>query len=136
MIDTNILFSFFRENPVRTLIINASSFNVRLITPEEAIDELRDNKDALIKYSKLSEEEVEYLIFVLEHFVEVKPITFFQEFKEEANRTSPDFKDAPFFALALKLNAAIWSNEPRLKRQSKVKVFSTREIMEELGINQ
>lgn len=89
----------------------------------------------MVKYSKLSEEEVGYLISVLEHFVEVKPITFFQEFKEEAKRTSPDLKDALFFALALKLNAAIWSNEPRLKRQSKVKVFSTREIMGEFGID-
>lgn len=109
---------------------------IKLIAPEYAFDELRNNKDVLIKYSKLSEKEVDFLISVLELFVEAKPFVFFEEFKEEAKKISPDPKDAPFSALALKSNAAIWSNEPRLKRQSKVRVLSTRDFMEELGIGQ
>lgn len=70
----------------------------------------------------------------MESFVEVVPMELFQEYKEGGIIISPDPKDAPFFALALKLKGIIWSNEPRLKRQSKVKVFSTKEMREELEI--
>ena len=61
-------------------------------------------------------------------FVEVKSIEFFEEFKAESEQISPHAKDAPFFALALKLDSDIWSNEPRLKRQSRVKVYNTGEL--------
>ncbi len=135
VIDTNILFSFFRDNPIRAIITYSDLFDIKLLTPEYALDELRNNKDALKKYAKVNEEEIEYLIMMLTRFVEIKPISTFEEFKEESKKISPDLKDAPFFALALKLNAVIWSNEPRLKHQSKIKVYSTREMMEELGIS-
>ncbi len=102
-IDTNILFSFFRDNPARQVIINQDLLGIKLVTPEYSTDELRNNKDALIKYSKLSETEIESLINLIDSFVEIIPLEFFQEFKEEGVKVSPDLKDAPFFALALKL---------------------------------
>ncbi len=135
IVDTNILFSFFRDNPVRQVIINHDLFGIRLVTPEFSTDELRNNKDALIKYSELDERGIESLIRVMESFVEIIPMGSFQEFKEESITVSPDPKDAPFFALALKLKGTIWSNEPRLKRQSKVRVLSTRDLLKELGID-
>lgn len=135
VIDTNILFSFFRDNPVRAIILNADLLGIKLVSPEYALDELRNNKDALVKYAKVDRTEVEGLISILYSFIEIKPVSFFEEFREEAKRISPDQKDTPFFALALKLDAAIWSNEPRLKRQPKVNVFSTREMMAEFGVN-
>ncbi len=42
-------------------------------------------------------------------------------------------KDAPIFALALKFNCAIWSNEPSFKQQTKLPVISTRDIIELFG---
>ena len=53
VIDTNVLFSFFRENPVRSIIITSKSFGLGLFTPEYSIDELRNNKSDLFKYSGL-----------------------------------------------------------------------------------
>ena len=129
VVDTNILFSFFRDTPVRIIITNASWLGIKLFTPEFAIDELRANKSDLMKYSKLkTAEELEFIIKTLRLFINVKPINFFKEFKSESIKISPDQKDAPFFALALKLKSSIWSNEPKLKRQSVVKVFSTKEL--------
>lgn len=129
VVDTNVLFSFFRENPVRSIIINSESFGLGLFTPEYSIDELRSNKSDIFKYSGLkTDKELEFMIATLKSFVETKPISFFKEFKAESEQISPDDKDSPFFALALKLDASIWSNEPRLKRQSRVKVFNTAEL--------
>ena len=108
--DTNALFSFFRENPVRYIIINAKSLDLNIFTPEYAIEELIDNISDLVKYTKASENEVKQTIETLKEFINIKPLEFFKEFKEEGINLSPDLKDSPFFALALKLNCAIWRN--------------------------
>ena len=42
---------------------------------------------------------------------------------------SPDEKDTAYFALALKLKCAIWSNDKKLKEQDKVTVYNTGELM-------
>lgn len=129
VINTNILFSFFRDNPVRELIVNSDLYGLELYTPKYAFSELRDNKLDLMKYSGINKDkELEFAISALEFFVEVKPSEFFDEFSSEAKQISPHPKDAPFFALALKPDSDIWSNEPRLKRQSRVKVFNTDEL--------
>ena len=39
-----------------------------------------------------------------------------------------------YFALALKLNCPIWSEDKALKKQSKVKVYSTSELLKEIGL--
>lgn len=40
--------------------------------------------------------------------------------------------DSEYFALALKLNCAIWSNDKRLKQQDKIKVYSTEDLVKVL----
>ena len=129
VVDTNILFSFFRENPVRSLIVNAKDFGLQLFTPAYAFGELRNNKKYLMKYAKLkTDEEIEFILKSLLLFIETKPMQSFEECKERAKIICPDQKDTPFFALALKLKANIWSNEPLLKRQSQIKVVTTAEL--------
>ncbi len=126
VVDTNILFSFFRENPVRYIIINAKSLGLKLFAPEYAIQELKNKINDLIKYTKVNSiKELEIIFENLEQNIETKPIDFFKEYKPEALKITPDEKDAPFFALALKLKCSIWSNEPRLKNQSIIKIYST-----------
>lgn len=46
----------------------------------------------------------------------------------KACKISPDLDDAVYFALAIKLNCPIWSNDKRLKQQNIVKVYSTHEL--------
>jgi predicted nucleic acid-binding protein len=41
----------------------------------------------------------------------------------------PHLKDVEYFALALKLDCPIWSNEKAFKKQSRVKVISTKELI-------
>lgn len=40
-----------------------------------------------------------------------------------------DSDDADFLALALFSNSAIWSNDPHLKKQSLVPVFTTKDLL-------
>lgn len=56
----------------------------------------------------------------------------FDEFKKEiknAKQISPDPYDMEYVALALAKNCAIWSNDKELKKQNKVKVYSTTELL-------
>jgi predicted nucleic acid-binding protein len=130
VVDTNILFSFFRDTIVRKIIVNSKNLGLELFTPKYAFEEIIANKSKIMKYAGItSEEYFEFVISTLQYFVRTVPGEFFEDLKEEAKRISPDLKDSPFFALALKLNCGIWSNEKILKRQSRVSVFSTREIV-------
>ena len=50
-------------------------------------------------------------------------------FIDLADKISPDPDDAQYFATALKLNCAIWSNDKELKNQNQVKVYSTSDLI-------
>lgn len=55
-----------------------------------------------------------------------------EPFIEEAEKISPDERDVLYFALALKLKCGIWSNDKKLKKQSKIKIYSTEELLKEI----
>ena len=138
IVDASILFSFFNPDSSRRRIIESSSgpgFN--LISPDFAFDELIKDKDEIQKYSGIS--ELEFIIFfsLLEKKIESFSKDAYELFLSDANKISPhgkQTKDDPYFALALSLNCAIWSDEKAFKKQSKVKVFTTSELLKELRL--
>jgi len=54
----------------------------------------------------------------------------YAEFADLAIKVTPDPKDIDFVALALKLNAILWSNDGALKSIPILTVLNTREIIE------
>jgi predicted nucleic acid-binding protein len=46
-----------------------------------------------------------------------------------------DPDDSPFLALAMMLNAPIWSNDSHFKKQKAAPIFTTKEILPLLGID-
>ena len=63
-------------------------------------------------------------------FVGTVPDEEFKDFAGEAKQVLGEHvKDIPYFALALYLNCGIWSNEKRFKRQSRIKAFSTSDLV-------
>ena len=96
VVDTNILFSFFRENPVRKIIIEAQAFGVDLFTPEYAFSEIGEIKSEIIKYAKISNTDFTFLFGLLRGLVKTIPLIYFEELRIEAENVSPDLKDAPF----------------------------------------
>jgi len=129
VVDTNILISFFRDNPVKFIILNSAQLKLELCFPEHCWKELINIKSALLKYSKLSPDKLDLAIENLKGFVKIIPDELSKEFESQAKELIHD-KDVPIFALALKLNCPIWSNEPAFKEQSEIKVFSTRDMIE------
>src|SRR3989344_6478887 len=128
VVDTNILVSFFRSNPVNDIISKSRYINLQLFSPEYAIEELKKNETDVLKYSSLNQKQFNEELVKLSTFIKIIPNKSFKEFEEKTKQISPHDKDAPVFALALKLNCAIWSNELAFKKQSKIEVLSTMDI--------
>lgn len=62
------------------------------------------------------------------------PLSDVKDFMSEALQVSPDPDDAEYFASALKLNCPIWSEDKLLKKQTRVEVLSTPELLSKLGL--
>ena len=133
VVDTNILVSFFRPNPVNSIISNSSSMRLELFSPDYVIDELKKNKPDILKYAGIDSEQFVRKLSKLLGFIKTVPNKPLKEFRPKAKKLSPHDKDIPIFALALKLGCPIWSNEPGFKKQDEVIVLSTREMIELFG---
>jgi len=78
----------------------------------------------------ISEAEFEEEMEDLRLFVGTIPDEELKDFAGEAKQILEEhLKDIPYFALALYLKWGIWSNEKRFKKQSRIKVFSTSDLV-------
>ena len=127
VIDANILFSIFIKSGADSQIF--FNKNLEFFAPEFIFEELtKYTKDILSKTHRPIDEFEEILTHLKEY------ITFIQDdelidFVSHAEEITPDPKDMIYFALALKLNCPIWSNDNKLKKQEKVKIYSTSDLL-------
>jgi len=125
--DTNILISFFNEkSTARNLAISSS---LELCSPKTALQEINKHKQDVLEAFSLSEGQFSFILKLLSATVQFVEIDEYRRFLSRAVRVCPDKDDIDFFALAIKLDCPLWSSEKRLKRQSKVKVLSTEEVL-------
>jgi predicted nucleic acid-binding protein len=134
VVDANILLaSFLKEAITRELLLDA---RLTLFAPEYLISEtsrhLKKNAPLRKRISLSNDELQELLIFLTSRITTIPSKTYSREFKEALN-LAPHKEDAPYLALALSMQIPIWSNDKGLKIQSKVKVYSTSELITFLG---
>ncbi|MBI4116891.1 PIN domain-containing protein [Candidatus Pacearchaeota archaeon] len=139
IVDASILFSFFKTNSDRRRVIEKlSNFGCALISPKYVFEELSNNKERIKKFGRIDNLAFSFIFSLLDMKVESFSEETYKVFLPEANKISPhgkdNPKDSPYFALALALNCPIWSDEKAFKQQSKVKVYSTLELIKELGL--
>ncbi|MFZ2071311.1 MAG: PIN domain-containing protein [Halobacteriota archaeon] len=127
VVDANVLFSAIIARGKTCDLIFCEW--LQLIVPEFLFMELEEHKEEIIAKSSLSEDDFVEFVNSLKERIDVIPRQEFERFLQEANRISPDPDDTEYFALALKFGAVLWSNEKRLKKQPKVTVFSTSDLI-------
>jgi len=129
VVETNILYAFFwKRSPTHGILKSLVSV-FDLLSPKFALEELYKHKEEILFQSKIKSSEFNELINLLSTFVEFVETSEYMEFIDEAKSLFPEhLKDIDFFALALKLNCPLWSNEKLHKKQSKVEVFITDEL--------
>ncbi len=134
--DANVLFAALIAGggTFRVFVTNKILGKFRFVAPEYLFVEIREHLDEILEKTKLSQEELDVVLNFLEEQIEVIPFEEFEDKYDEVEKISPDPDDIPYFALALKLNCAIWTNDKKLKEQNAVKVYTTHEIMQMLEI--
>lgn len=117
VVDTNILFSALlsRETPLRKIFFNK---DYNFYAPNFVIVEIFRHKERIFKHTKSDESDVyEYLNSILKkiNFVNEEIISI--ENRHEAFRLCSDIdqKDIPFVALALELDALLWTGDKKLR---------------------
>lgn len=128
VIDANVLFSaLIKSSLTAELIFNE---NIHLYTCEFILEEFFKHEKEIMKKTHRTREQFVTIMHQLKDVVNVIPKEEYVQFIVEAETFSPDPSDAIYFALAMKLNASIWSNDKRLKKQDKIKVYQTSEILQ------
>lgn len=140
VVDSNILFTFFWKNSTLKEILLKEE--AELFSPEFALEEINKYSSEIIKKSGLTKNEFEKKkkeLIEQAGFISLNEYSdFFQNAKLLAKTFSEKekiefLKDIDFFALALKLGFSIWTNDKLFKKQLRISVFTTREIIELLS---
>lgn len=126
VVDANIIFAaLIRDNVTRFLLFRE---DLNIYAPEFLFVEIEKYSDDICKKSGKSREELKMALNVLMRTINIIPREDIVSQVSYASKISPDPKDVPYIALALKLKCPLWSNDKELKKQKIVKIYSTEEI--------
>jgi len=130
VVDFNAVFSALVVKGIAldVFIKNSELRKFDFISPEFILDETSGHKSKLLSLTKISDEEFDEFFSMIKSQIEAVPPSRFIDRLLEA--TELNVKDAPYLALALKRNCPIFSGDKKLKLQSKVKVFSPRDLLD------
>jgi len=130
VIDSNIIFSgLIKDGKTREILLTSI---LKFYIPERVLDEIKTHKELIIKKSNLLQEEFELLFDLLISKISVVSIANYQNYMNEALDIMGhiDKDDSPFIALALSIeNDGIWSDDLHFKKQSRVKIWTTEEVV-------
>jgi predicted nucleic acid-binding protein len=127
IVDTNILFSYFWKYSITRRVL--MSQDMQLFAPEFALEEINKYKKDIMNKNNLNDEEFEHIRFNLAIAIQFIPIDEYTKTLKTALKISPDKNDIDFFALAIKLKLPIWSNDAKLKKQNKIGIIPTAELI-------
>jgi len=127
VLDNNPLFSIMNPKSISAYLF--ASIRAKFIAPEFIKSELNKYKEECLFKSKLSEQEFEIRQKEVEESIDFFKSSEYENFLERSADLISDPNDIDFLALALSTNAAIWSNDPHLRQQSLVRVFTTLDLV-------
>lgn len=112
------------------------SDEVKLFAPYRLFEELNKPKNReIMKYkSGFSDIDLDLFLKSIELRIEKVPEKDILINLSKAESISTHSKDTLFFATALTLNCPIWSGEKSFLKQSTIKIFNTRDLVEKFGL--
>ena len=134
VLDSNVLFSaLIKDSTTRRLILDYDDF---FLFPSYIFEEMEEHKEELMQKSKMSKEDFDKLLELLLKKVLIVPEEVLKTYKDESIEIVKDIDldDAVFIACALaNPESVIWSDDKKLKRQNKVKILNSTEMMQYLA---
>lgn len=132
VVDANILISLLIAKGSKQELF--FSEHVTPHSPELVLFEIGKYWKRISEGSGVPEDELKLAFSGIREQLITLPLSEIKPWLKEAERISPDKDDTEYFALALKLNCPLWSEDKLLKKQSRVKVLNTPELLAELGL--
>ena len=136
VIDSNILISaLIRDATTRKILITSEC---TFYYPEIAFHEIRKYEKLVLEKSGMSKIEYSEVLSRLLKYIILVPKEQFSHNLREANEIlgKIDVKDVVFLAVAMSIeNSKIWSNDPHLRKQEKVRTLRTEDIIKLLEYN-
>lgn len=130
IVDSNVLFSsLIKDGKTAELLLD---FSLNLYSPEFIFQEFEKHKNEILEKTRRTEQEFNEILDILKTIIKIVDKKDIEPFFKKAKELSPDPDDYMYFALALKLNCPIWSNDKRLKHQNIVRIYSTEDLVKEL----
>ena len=134
IVDTNrIIAGLIRNSTSREILLNP---NFEFYTPDFLLSEIKNHKDLIMKKGDLSESKFDTIYELLIDRINVLPKSDIMDHIEEARQIIGDIDrdDVTFIALALAIpNNGIWTEDKHFKKQNKIKIWSTKEILDLLN---
>ena len=131
VVDANIVISMQISKGVKHKLFFSE---IESKSPDRILFEIGKHWKELSEKSGLPEKDLELGLAAIRLHLDTFSLNELSNCLKEGAAISPDPDDAEYFALALKLNCPIWSEDKVLKKQSKVKVYSTSELLREVGL--
>jgi predicted nucleic acid-binding protein len=118
VVDTNILFSALlkQESKIRNFLTEPNNY---FYAPQLIAEEIFKNLNKLLRFTQLTENELESLLFLLFqhiHFINEKTVS--SEKRNQAFNLCKDVDpaDTPFVALSLETGYPLWTGDQKLKQ--------------------
>lgn len=128
VIDVNIIMSaLISTGKICDLLFSDA---LKLFAPEFLLKECEKHKQEIASKAGLPAEALMLAVSLMSSRIRFIPFSEFKQYLPTAKEICPDSNDTEYFALALKLDCAVWSEDKRLKRQDLVKVVTTSELLE------
>lgn len=129
LVDTNRIIAALVKNGISRKILMHS--NAELIGVTVSKEEIAKYKLFLIEKAEITEE---YFEVILDRFLQrmiIVPDDRIQYHMAEAKKIMDgiDPDDTPFIAAALAMDADMWSDDKHFKKQKRIKVWTTRDLV-------
>lgn len=126
VVDSNVIFSALltKNSKLRDTLLKK---NHRFYSPNYFFNEIFKYKEKILRCSKLDEVELyEYLRKILENIQFIRGEVISKENRLMAFDLCKDIdeKDTPFIALAIEIDAYVWTGDKKLKKGLEEKGFS------------
>ena len=128
VVDANVLFAAAIKKGTTVDIL--FSENLEFVAPEYILSEFGKYKEEILIKTERTPDEFDIFFSILMQLIKIVPSEEIKTFLNKASEISPDPDDVPYFALALKYNCPLWSNDSKLKEQESVKVLNTGDLLE------
>ena len=132
VVDANVIISLLIAKGSKHKLFFSNKFIP--VSPDWILFEISKYWDDISEKSKLSKNDLRSELFAIRMQMKTFSFSEIKEFLKEGFTISPDPDDSEYFALALKLNCPIWSEDKLIKQQDKVEVLNTKELLERLKL--